>query len=1136
MADDPSFELNEDTLQELLAELTSPSEAEAETTPTTDEVVDVFLNLIPDQLSEESQPATVLRPTYSTSPFDDFDDFGADEFLSEPAIDLPDLEQAILDGLALVHAGQTQAAREHLEHLIAQADYLADAWYGLALTASTRREKRLFLRKALNRQPDHHQALRALRRLNWHPQMLVDLFSFDPEMFVDTAVLPLEDERLRFLEPKTAQWQVHLELGINAVRRGDLEAAQLVLNQVLEIDPENPVAWAWLVATAQNEDTCRRCVQQACEYNVTNLYLTVLRDELENRARLRLLLTNPPLYLLRTLRWATGNGLDTLAHRRAMTRANRLLQIRLDSLVPEILPPTTVSLDVRSSVLPRSLLEEMEKLFRKASPAVRIGFERSMAGLVTAEPGTQQERQALEMLYELVLSEDNVGVSITQREALIQRLRSELSGYGSLERLLDDDTITAIFINGAWGTFIERRGVRHRLDQRLFDDEEHILRILERMLRPFGLTVNEQHPFVSARLPDGSRLNAIIRPVALAGATITIRKFPKRPLWIDDLIRFGSITPAIAEFLRACVISRLNILISGGPGSGKLTLANVLSGFIPNDERVISIEHVAQYQLLQEHVIPLESMGGSTSFQELIKQATQMLPDRLVFGDCTGGEMLSVLEAIQTLGEGGLFTIQANSPQDAVTRLETMCLTANSGMTENALLYLIASTVDVIVQIDRLRDGTRKVTRVVEVRSVRDNITELVSLFEFEQTGIEGGKIVGRIYPTGNRPSFTERIESAGIHLPPSVFGIYRREADLSQAPTSKPPRADSSGNTSTLAWQFKTEDEIRGAATVHQNHVYIGSYDTNLWCLSADTGQFLWKYPTQAGIVTTPVIDAYNHMVFFGSEDRVFYALDARTGRLSWSYTTDDKIRCSARLAPDVDVVFFGNDDGILYALSASSGRLLWQYYAGDPIRSRPFLTSDMVIFGTEQGDLHALKLDGSRKWSFRARQAITSSPYVDEWYTGLCYVGSLDGHLYALEVSNGYTSWRFRTEGPIVSSPIVAHNSCLFGSTDGYFYAVNALTGKTKWRFAAGASIVGSPALRPRLEDIVYFGDTDGYLYALDANTGTEHWRYQTRGMITATPAVDAAHLYIGSLDRSLYAIHTTVNPNPTVQPSSQ
>lgn len=1128
MADDSAFEINEDTLQELLAELTAKAESEAETTPATSEP----LEAIPDLFTDEFAAIQTAALPDSASPFDDFDVFGFEaNFLPLPPIDLPDFEQAIREGMALVRDSQLQAAREHFQELVTQADYLADAWYGLALTVSTRHEKQIFLRKTLNRQPHHPQAVQALRQLNWHPQMLIELFRFDPEIFIDISMLPLEDERLQFLEPKTSPWQVLLELGIKAIHRGDLEAAQIVLHQVLAIDPENPVAWAWLVATAEDENTCRKHVRQACEHNVTNAYLISLRDDLEKRAHLRLLLTNPPLYAFRALGRVIGNGVSALAHRRNRNGINRLLQMRLDMLVPEIVTHETVSMDVRSSVLPRSLLEEMGKLFGKASPAVRVIFERSIAELVTAEPGTIQERQALESLYELVLSEDDIGVSINQREALIQRLRSELSGYGPLEHLLDDDSITAIFINGTWGTYVERRGFRQRVDTR-FDDEEHILRILERMIRPFGLVLDEQNPFISARLPDGSRLNAIIRPVSLVGVTITIRKFPKRPLWVEDLIRFGSLTPAIAEFLRACVISNLNILISGGPGSGKMTLANVLSGFIPNDERVVSIEHVAQYQLRQEHVIALESMGGSASFQELVKQATQMLPDRLVFGDCSGGEMLNVLEAIQTLGQGGLFTIQANSPQDAVTRLETMCLTANSGLTENALLYLIASTVDVIVQIDRIRDGSRKVTRVVEVRSVRDNVMELVPIFEFEQTGIEAGKIIGRTYPTGNRPVFMERIENMGIHLPPSVFGIYRRDTGLSQAPASKPVRAKPSGNTGMLVWQFKAEDEIRGGAAVYKNQVYVGSYDTNLWCLSVDKGQFLWKYPTHGGVVTTPTIDEYNRLVFFGSEDRVFYALDARTGRLAWSYNTDDKIRCSARLASDVDVVFFGNDDGILYALSASSGRHLWQYYAGDPIRSRPFVTSDTVIFGTEQGDLFALKLDGSRKWSFRARQAITSSPYVDEWYSGLCYVGSLDGYLYALDVNSGYTSWRFRTEGPIVSSPIMAHDSCLFGSTDGYFYAISAMTGKTKWRFAAGASIVGSPTLRTR-EDIVYFADTDGYVYALDAKTGTEHWRYQTGGTITATPAVDTNHLYVGSLDRSLYSISTTVDRHPTTKP---
>jgi pilus assembly protein CpaF len=311
-----------------------------------------------------------------------------------------------------------------------------------------------------------------------------------------------------------------------------------------------------------------------------------------------------------------------------------------------------------------------------------------------------------------------------------------------------------------------------------FENDDHVLRVLDRIVAPLGRRIDESSPYVDARLPDGSRVNAVIRPIALCGPTITIRKFSRKPLTVEDLVRFGSMTPEIAEFLRACVISRLNIVVSGGTGSGKTTLLNVLSSFIPNDERIVTIENAAELQLRQEHVVGMESRPpniegrGEITIQDLVVNSLRMRPDRIVVGECRSGEALDMLQAMNTGHDGSLTTAHSNSPRDTISRLEVMCLMAGMDLPVRAIREQIASAVDLIVHQERLRDGSRKVVKVTEVQGMEGDVITLSDIFEFEQTGVEAGKVIGRLRPTGLRPKFIDRIETAGIHLPPSVFGI----------------------------------------------------------------------------------------------------------------------------------------------------------------------------------------------------------------------------------------------------------------------------------------------------------------------------------------------------------------------------
>jgi pilus assembly protein CpaF len=390
-----------------------------------------------------------------------------------------------------------------------------------------------------------------------------------------------------------------------------------------------------------------------------------------------------------------------------------------------------------------------------------------------------QVRAHIEELFNSILADESLVLSRAERQRLFEAIVADILGFGPLEPLLADDSITEIMVNGPKNVFIEQKGNLSRAPV-TFDDEDHVMRIIDRIVAPLGRRIDESSPLVDARLPDGSRVNAIIRPLALCGPTITIRKFSKKPLTVEDLIRFGSMTKEIAEFLRACIIGRLNTVVSGGTGSGKTTLLNVMSGFIPNDERIVTVENAAELQLRQEHVVTLESRPaniegkGEITIQDLVVNCLRMRPDRIVVGECRSGEALDMLQAMNTGHDGSLTTAHSNSPRDTLARLEVMCLMAGMDLPVRAIREQIASAVDLICHQERLRDGTRRITKITEVQGMEGDVITMSDIFEFEQTGIEGGKIIGRIRPTGLRPKFIDRIEASGIHLPPSTFGVGR--------------------------------------------------------------------------------------------------------------------------------------------------------------------------------------------------------------------------------------------------------------------------------------------------------------------------------------------------------------------------
>jgi pilus assembly protein CpaF len=395
--------------------------------------------------------------------------------------------------------------------------------------------------------------------------------------------------------------------------------------------------------------------------------------------------------------------------------------------------------------------------------------------LADSDPAELERK--VEKLVDRIIRTHGFAVTHDERSHLIEELVAEVGGLGPLDALLLDETITEIMVNGPNHLYIERGGKIQRVDSYFLNDE-HVLRIIDRIITPLGRRIDASSPRVDARLPDGSRVNAVIEPLSLIGPVITVRKFPAKPITVDDLIRFGTSTPEMFDFLRACVEARLNVFVSGGTGSGKTTTLNVLSSFIPETERIVTIEDAAELQLHQMHLVTLESRPpnleseGEITIRDLLRNALHMRPDRIIVGECRGGEALDMLQAMTTGQDGSLSTGHANSPADMLRRLETMILMTGYELPLRAIREQIASAVDLIVHTARLRDGSRKIVNITEVYGIDDDEILLQDIFTYEQTGVRDGRVEGLLKPTGIRPTFMGKFKSSGIELPPGEFGI----------------------------------------------------------------------------------------------------------------------------------------------------------------------------------------------------------------------------------------------------------------------------------------------------------------------------------------------------------------------------
>jgi pilus assembly protein CpaF len=438
---------------------------------------------------------------------------------------------------------------------------------------------------------------------------------------------------------------------------------------------------------------------------------------------------------------------------------------------PERVPAAPAS---ATQILPTHTSSQEDHEFIQAVQSRLISEPDPPRSRLEAEPNYFHNRIAA-IVHELIEQSERV-VSEREKARLVRLAQADILGLGPLEMFLADDSVSEIMVNGPRQIWIEREG---RLSETsvTFQDDEHVQRIITRIIAPLGRRCDETSPMVDARLPDGSRVNAIIPPLCLNGPSLTIRKFSRVPLTMDNLIDRGALTPEVAEFLRACVVSCLNVVVAGGTGSGKTTLLNVLTSFVPEEERIITIENAAELRLQQRHVVTLESRPanlegrGEISIRDLLVNALRMRPNRIVVGECRSGEALDMLQAMNTGHDGSMTTVHANSPRDAIHRLETMSLMAGIDLPQRAIREQISSAVHLIVHVERFQDGSRRLSRICEVTGMEGDVISMSELFAFKHQGFNEGRIVGSLQPTGVRPRFLERLQEHDITLPPHIFG-----------------------------------------------------------------------------------------------------------------------------------------------------------------------------------------------------------------------------------------------------------------------------------------------------------------------------------------------------------------------------
>jgi pilus assembly protein CpaF len=461
---------------------------------------------------------------------------------------------------------------------------------------------------------------------------------------------------------------------------------------------------------------------------------------------------------------AAGGRIKGLSLLQRVERAQRGADMAVARIPDEPEPPKVSQLPPREALLAdirqriqHAVIDSFKSLIEASDPA--------------------EVRRSIVALVDRIMTEQGFSVTRDERLALVEEVIHEVTGFGPIEPYLNDETVTEVMVNGPRNVYIERAGKLERVDV-VFLNDEHVRRIIDRIIAPLGRHIDDTSPRVDARLPDGSRVNAIIEPLSLVGPVITVRKFSKKPYTVQDLIQKGTATPEMFDFLKACVEARLNIFVSGGTGSGKTTMLNVISSFIPEDERIVTIEDAAELQLRQEHVVTLEARppnidgAGEITIRDLLRNSLHMRPDRIIVGECRAGEALDMIQAMTTGQDGSLSTGHANTTRDMLRRLETMILMSGYALPLRAIREQIASAVDLIVHTARLKDGSRKIVNISEVYGIEDDAILTNDIFVFEQTDFRDGKVEGELRPTGIRPGFMGAFAAQGVELPPGDFGI----------------------------------------------------------------------------------------------------------------------------------------------------------------------------------------------------------------------------------------------------------------------------------------------------------------------------------------------------------------------------
>jgi pilus assembly protein CpaF len=498
-------------------------------------------------------------------------------------------------------------------------------------------------------------------------------------------------------------------------------------------------------------------------------------------------------------------------------------------------PVAVEAAPVEDPVAPRlPKLPGREAMLAEIRSRVQTEVIRAFQSLVDiSDPA--EVRSGIATIVDRIIGERGFTVTRPERLGLVEEIVHEIAGFGPIEPFLLDDTVTEIMVNGPHNIYIERAGKILRVDAEFLNDE-HVKRIIDRIIAPMGRHIDETSPRVDARLPDGSRVNAIIEPLSLIGPVITIRKFSAKPYTVADLVRFGTASAEMFEFVDACVQARLNIFVSGGTGSGKTTTLNVISSFIPEDERIITIEDAAELQLRQEHVVTLESRPpnlegvGEIAIRDLLRNALHMRPDRIIVGECRAGEALDMIQAMTTGQQGSLSTGHANTPRDMLRRLETMILMSGYELPLRAVREGIASAVDLIIHTARLRDGSRKIVNITEICGIDDDEIITQDIFVFEQTAFRDGKVEGELRPTGIRPTFMGAFKANGIELPPGEFGI----------PPEDPTKPRRPGKARWTAFGTPQTSDLTKLAFGHGRAVAAGGmvYVSSVGPIDPDTGQ----------------------------------------------------------------------------------------------------------------------------------------------------------------------------------------------------------------------------------------------------------------------------------------------------------